>query len=78
MPTTRLQVIRQSGDDVILVRKCPMCGKEVRRAVNAKMFDEGCYAREHGALIQRAFPEPYFSDSDRELIITGICDDCWL
>ena len=75
MPRTQLQVIRQSGDDVILVRKCPWCGKEIRRSMNAKDFDDGIFALQHGAHMQDAFPKA--DASTREMIMTGICDSCW-
>ena len=75
MPATKLQVIRQSGNNVILSRKCPFCRKEVRKEMDAKKFDDGMEALMNGALIQNAFPNV---DADmRELIQTGICSKCW-
>lgn len=73
---TKLQVIRQSGDNVILVRKCPFCGKETRKEMNAKEFDDGVYTYQMGASIQDAFPNA--DASTRELLITGICDACFV
>ena len=75
MNKTQLQVIRQSGDNVILVRKCPFCGKEVRKEMNAKEFDDGVEAYRRGAHIQDAFPKA--DASLREMLMTGICDKCW-
>ena len=72
---TKLQVIRQSGDNVILVRKCPFCGRETRKEMDAKEFDDGVAAYQMGALIQDAFPKA--DASTRELLMTGICDACF-
>ena len=75
MPKTQLQVIRQSGDNVILVRKCPFCGRETRKEMNAREFDDGVFAHQNGARMQDAFPKA--DASTRELLMTGICDKCW-
>jgi hypothetical protein len=40
-----------------------------------KEYYSGMTARERGALIQDAFPN--FTPSQREFIMTGICDKCW-
>lgn len=75
MPKTMLQVIRQSGDNVILMRKCPFCGHETRKEMNAREFDDGVFAYQNGARMQDAFPKA--DASTRELLMTGICDKCW-
>lgn len=74
MSNIKLQVINQ-GDNVILVRKCPWCGKEVRKSVNAKDFYDGVEAYSNGSMIQDAFP--MFTADVREMMQTGICDECW-
>ena len=41
----------------------------------SKNKSEGAIKYSQGAVIQNACP--YLSASDRELLITGICDPCW-
>jgi hypothetical protein len=67
-------VIRHiAGDEenVLVVIKCVSCDKvhEVKAPV------AGLIARENGALIQVAFPR--MSAGERELFVSGICDDCF-
>ena len=67
-------VIRHiAGDEenVLVVIKCVSCNKvhEVKAPV------AGLIARENGALIQVAFPR--MSAGERELFVSGICDDCF-
>lgn len=50
---------------------CPFCGKKRVVTVNSEDYDKW----ENGELVQIAFP--YLSASDREALITGICDECW-
>ena len=50
---------------------CLFCGKKQIVTVNSEDYDKW----ENGELIQKAFP--YLSASDREALITGICDECW-
>lgn len=62
-----------AGDEknVLVIIKCVSCGKihEVKAPV------AGLIARENGALIQVAFPK--MSAGERELFVSGICDDCF-
>lgn len=51
--------------------KCPWCGKE--NIVKVKEEDWKRY--KNGELIQRAFP--YLNGDEREMLITGICPECW-
>lgn len=60
---------------VILTKKCPFCGKEHTMTFDRNEFYSGMSALERGALIQNAFPN--FTPSQREMIMTGICDKCW-
>lgn len=51
---------------------CPRCQRDWEVTVdeaNYQSFKEG------DMLAQRAFPE--LSPAERELLITGFCDDCW-
>ena len=74
MPTTKLNIIN-NGDTVLLSRKCPWCGKEVHKEMNAKEFYDGIEALNNKVLLQDAFPN---ADADtREFIWTGICNECW-
>lgn len=75
MGNTKLQVINQGGDNVILVRKCPWCGKEVRKEVPSKEFCQGMDKYQSGSKVQDAFPS--FDPDTREMVLTGICSECW-
>ncbi len=75
MPTTKLKAIPQSPDSIILVRTCPICGKEVRKEVPAVAFYSGIDKYQSGTRVQAAFPT--FDSDTREMILTGICSECW-
>ena len=77
MPTTELKVTYNGDGTVTLVRECPFCGRENLVITDAKEFKSGMKKLEVGALIQKAFPPGMFSDSLREMILSGICDKCW-
>ena len=51
--------------------KCRQCGKEVI----LKVYKEDIVKYQNGELIQRAFP--YLTAGEREMLISGICPDCW-
>ena len=51
---------------------CPFCGKKQIVTVKSEDYDKW----ENGELIQRAFP--YLTSNERETLITGICDNCFL
>lgn len=50
---------------------CPFCGQKQHTKVDLSGF----LAWRSGVLIQDALPE--LSADDRELLLTGICQDCW-
>ena len=80
MPTaptaaTKLGVINQGTETVILYRICPFCGKDVRKEVPSKEFYQGIDKYQSGSTIQAAFPS--FDSDTREMILTGICSECW-
>lgn len=50
---------------------CPMCHTYHYIEVNERDF----YAWQGGKLAQDAFP--YLSAEEREMLISGICSDCW-
>jgi hypothetical protein len=65
-------------DKVTLTTVCPWCGKErklVLEGTKAAEYKQGRVAYEAGYVIQAAFPS--FTPSEREFILTGICDECW-
>ena len=54
---------------------CPICGKKHTISVNRFEFSDGIQRyRYQGVLIQDAFPR--FTPSQREFLLTGICDSC--
>ena len=71
--------VEQTGyrnDVTILAIPCPLCGKISKLKVSTKVWRDGLMAYRNGALIQNAWPT--LTPSSRELIKTGICDECWI
>lgn len=62
-------------DDVVIVANCPFCGKQSVFDVDKDVWRKGETAYRNGAKIQDAWPT--LSPSQRELLLTGICDECW-
>ena len=65
-------------DTVVLETVCPFCGKKhklVLKGGKIAEYKQGKVAYEAGYMIQAAFPS--FTPSEREFILTGICDECW-
>ena len=60
---------------VVLERTCPFCGKPNSTVVPKAAWEAGKKLWPEHAAIQKAFPS--FTPSQRELIMTGICDACW-
>lgn len=56
---------------MVLAIVCPFCGKTSYVVVPEKGFQDW----QAGALIQDAMPE--LSADERELLISGICPECW-
>jgi len=54
-----------------LERNCIFCGKHKEIKVNAADYTDWT----NGKLIQKAMP--YLRPADREMLISGICPDCW-
>ena len=61
----------QNDARMILSVTCPLCGKKTLIEVKR----EDLMKWEHGENVQTTFP--YLSPAEREMFITGICDDCW-
>lgn len=73
--TTRphLTILEFDPDVAILRSTCPMCGHD--RVLEPVDFNSLHNWAIGGTLIQRAFPD--LNASDREALMTGICDTCW-
>lgn len=55
-----------------MIIKCFNCGKEVELPITQTQVDNW---HKKGTLIQREFPE--LSASQREMLLTEICPECW-
>lgn len=73
--STTIQQTDYPNDITIFEIPCPFCGKISKLKVSTKVWRDGLNAYKNGALIQNAWST--LSPSDRELILTGICDTCW-
>ena len=74
--STTIQQTDYPNDVTILEIPCPFCGKISKLKVSTKVWRDGLTAYRNGALIQHAWPT--LTSSSRELIKTGICDECWI
>ena len=59
------------NDSVYVGRECPFCGEYHEVEVSESDYAAWC----GGELAQDAFP--YLSADEREILISGICSDCW-
>ena len=60
-----------NSKEVCIVTRCPFCG-----CANFVEVNEADYLDwQDGELVQRAFP--YLSADEREMLVSGICPDCW-
>ncbi len=57
--------------DAVITTVCPFCGETHDVFVRKSDY----HAWQDGELAQNAFP--YLSADEREMLITGICPDCW-
>ena len=60
---------------VDIVCKCPWCKRTNVITMNKNEWYDGVLAVNDGELIQNAFPT--LGDDEREMLKTGICDQCW-
>ena len=68
-----LTILEFDPDTCILKSTCPLCGHD--RVLEPLDFNK-LHAWVTGTtLVQRAFPD--LNESDREALVTGICDTCW-
>ena len=56
---------------ITLETTCPFCG----RVFWVTVLEDDYINWQNGALAQVAFP--YLTADERELLISGICPDCW-
>ena len=66
-----LLIMADLSDKVTIKVKCKHC----ESIYKLRVYPEDIDKYQSGELIQDAFP--YLSSSERELIISGICPDCW-
>lgn len=57
--------------EVTVVTRCPFCG----RANEVEVNEEDYWDWQDGTVAQDAFP--YLTADEREILISGICPDCW-
>ena len=57
--------------EVTVITRCPFCGRGNEVEVNEMDYLDWS----DGGLAQVAFP--YLSADEREMLISGICPDCW-
>ena len=77
MKNHTVNVSRHLTDDtkVVITSVCPWCGKASVFEVSKDVWNNGLKAYNDGAHIQDAWPT--LTPSQREAILTGICDNCW-
>lgn len=57
--------------EITIITECPFC----HRANEVEVNEMDYWDWQDGELVQRAFP--YLSADEREMLISGICPDCW-
>ena len=68
-------MIREEERTEVISVKCELCGREYILRVRPQDMVEFCLPRNERRLIQDIFP--YLTCDERELLITGFCDDCY-
>lgn len=63
--------MKENLHEVCVVTRCPFCGKGHEIEVNEIDYLDW----QDGEHAQNAFP--YLSANEREMLISGICPDCW-
>lgn len=61
-----------NADTATVTSTCPYCASKRTMEVELNSLHDWAI---NGRLIQSAFPD--MSPTDREALMTGICDDCW-
>lgn len=70
-----VKVLPEEPNMIEISNVCPFCGKTHSFKTDASEFKKGLNVYIGGALIQNAWP--YLTASQRELMNTGICDECY-
>lgn len=65
--------VATTARDYVIPVVCPICRKEHEIAVRYE--DYILYTLPNRPLIQDIFP--YLTASEREMLVSGVCDDCW-
>lgn len=73
--TTEMRMEELGDGRVRLRRRCNMCGKYQVLEMGLVELAQGLNAKKVGKHVQEAFP--WLTPSEREMFLTGICDDCW-
>ena len=68
-------VVSNNNSGITLARICPFCDKKRTITVDYVALLNGIRVYNNGTLLQNAFPT--FTASEREFLLTGICDECW-
>jgi len=63
--------MKENLHEVCVITYCPFCGKAHEIEVNEIDYLDW----QDGELVQNVFP--YLSADEREMLISGICPDCW-
>lgn len=63
--------MKKNFHEICVVTYCPFCGKAHEIEVNEIDYLDW----QDGELAQNAFP--YLSADEREMLVSGICPDCW-
>lgn len=63
--------MRENKKEYTIITACPFCRHANEIAINEADF----WDWQDGALVQDAFP--YLSADEREMLISGICPNCW-
>lgn len=64
-------MMKVNNKEVCVITRCPFCGRANEVEVNEMDYLDWS----DGELAQVAFP--YLSADEREMLISGICPDCW-
>lgn len=63
--------MKENLHEVCVITRCPFCGRGNEVEVNEIDYLDW----DDGMLAQEAFP--YLSAGEREMLVSGICPDCW-
>lgn len=65
--------VKKISNTMILVKtKCPCCGHKIALPVQKADFENW----KNGMIALDAFPNPVYTDGDREFFVTGLCEEC--